>query len=58
MGRALQSTPGLTFPILGFKNFYKDTRYIWRLAKLTELYGDYNQAKKPLQARAPAPPHG
>lgn len=29
----------------GIQNFYKDTRYIWRLAKLTELFGDYEQAK-------------
>jgi hypothetical protein len=29
----------------GIFNFYKDTRLIWRLAKLTELYGDYEEAR-------------
>ena len=29
----------------GIQNFYKDTYYIWRLAKLTELYGDEEAAK-------------
>ncbi|MFT7020031.1 MAG: tetratricopeptide (TPR) repeat protein, partial [Cyclobacteriaceae bacterium] len=29
----------------GVRNFYKDTRLIWRLAKLTELLGDYEEAK-------------
>ncbi|WP_258103746.1 OmpA family protein [Marinoscillum sp. MHG1-6] len=29
----------------GIQNFYKDTRLIWRLAKLTELYGDFKMAK-------------
>ena len=29
----------------GIQNFYKDTRYIWRLAKLTELFGDYEEAR-------------
>ncbi len=29
----------------GIQNFYKDTRMIWRLAKLTELYGDPKEAK-------------
>lgn len=29
----------------GIQNFYKDTRMIWRLAKLTELYGDPDEAK-------------
>ncbi len=29
----------------GIQNFYKDTRYIWRLAKLTELFGSYEDAK-------------
>ena len=29
----------------GIRNFYKDTRLIWRLAKLTELFGDYEEAK-------------
>jgi outer membrane protein OmpA-like peptidoglycan-associated protein len=40
------------FPVLrnyvyhfGIENFYKDTYWIWRLAKLTELYGDMNEAK-------------
>jgi len=28
----------------GIQNFYKDTEMLWRLAKLTELYGDYNEA--------------
>ena len=29
----------------GIQNFYKDTRMIWRLAKLTELFGDYEEAR-------------
>ncbi len=29
----------------GVQNFYKDTRMIWRLAKLTELYGDFEEAR-------------
>ncbi|MFY0686588.1 MAG: OmpA family protein [Cyclobacteriaceae bacterium] len=29
----------------GIRNFYKDTRLIWRLAKMTELYGDYEMAR-------------
>jgi outer membrane protein OmpA-like peptidoglycan-associated protein len=29
----------------GIQNFYKDTYYLWRLAKLTELYGDEDEAK-------------
>ncbi len=29
----------------GIQNFYKDTRLIWRLAKLTELFGDYEEAR-------------
>lgn len=29
----------------GIRNFYKDTRMIWQLAKLTELFGEYNEAK-------------
>lgn len=29
----------------GIRNFYKDTRLIWQLAKLTELFGDYEEAK-------------
>ena len=29
----------------GIQNFYKDTRMIWRLAKLTELFGDREKAK-------------
>ena len=29
----------------GIQNFYKDTRLIWRLAKLTELFGDPIEAK-------------
>jgi outer membrane protein OmpA-like peptidoglycan-associated protein len=29
----------------GIRNFYKDTRLIWRLAKLTELFGGYEEAK-------------
>ncbi|MDW3194065.1 MAG: OmpA family protein [Cytophagales bacterium] len=29
----------------GVRNFYKDTRMIWRLAKLTELFGDYEEAR-------------
>ncbi|WP_258098837.1 OmpA family protein [Marinoscillum pacificum] len=29
----------------GIQNFYKDTRLIWRLAKLTELFGDPEEAK-------------
>ncbi|MAE86862.1 MAG: hypothetical protein CMB80_29270 [Flammeovirgaceae bacterium] len=29
----------------GVQNFYKDTRLIWRLAKLTELFGDPEEAK-------------
>ncbi|MDH5609788.1 MAG: OmpA family protein, partial [Cyclobacteriaceae bacterium] len=29
----------------GIQNFYKDTRLIWQLAKLTELFGDYKEAK-------------
>ncbi len=28
----------------GIVNFYKDTQLIWRLAKITELYGDYEEA--------------
>lgn len=27
------------------ENFYKDTRLIWQLAKLEELYGDFEEAK-------------
>jgi outer membrane protein OmpA-like peptidoglycan-associated protein len=30
----------------GIQNFYKDTHLIWRYAKLTELYGDMEDAKK------------
>ena len=30
----------------GVVNFYTDTYLIWRLAKLTELYGDFDEAKK------------
>ncbi|MFY0606215.1 MAG: OmpA family protein [Cyclobacteriaceae bacterium] len=29
----------------GIQNFYKDTKLIWRLAKLTELFGGYEEAK-------------
>jgi len=29
----------------GIQNFYKDTKLIWRLAKLTELFGDDEEAK-------------
>ena len=29
----------------GIKNFYTDTRLIWRLAKMTELFGDPDEAK-------------
>lgn len=29
----------------GIQNFYKDTRLIWRLAKLTELFGSREEAK-------------
>ncbi len=29
----------------GIKNFYKDTYLIWKLAKLTELFGDQEEAK-------------
>ncbi len=29
----------------GIQNFYRDTRLIWRLAKLTELFGDYQEAR-------------
>ena len=29
----------------GIQNFYKDTRVIWRLAKLTELYGSLESAR-------------
>ncbi len=29
----------------GIQNFYKDTKLIWRLAKLTELFGDPEDAK-------------
>ena len=29
----------------GIENFYKDTYWIWRLAKLTELYGEMSEAK-------------
>jgi len=29
----------------GIQNFYKDTRLIWRLAKLTEMFGDPDKAK-------------
>ena len=28
----------------GIVNFYKDTQLIWRLAKITELYGNYEEA--------------
>ena len=27
------------------ENFYKDTRYIWQLAKMEELYGDFEKSK-------------
>jgi outer membrane protein OmpA-like peptidoglycan-associated protein len=30
----------------GIQNFYKDTRLLWRYAKLTELYGDMDDAKE------------
>lgn len=30
----------------GIQNFYKDTELIWRLAKITELYGNIEVAKK------------
>lgn len=29
----------------GIQNFYRDTRLIWQLAKLTELFGDQKEAK-------------
>ena len=29
----------------GIQNFYKDTKMIWRLAKLTEMFGDRGKAK-------------
>ena len=29
----------------GIQNFYKDTQMLWRYAKLTELYGDAEEAK-------------
>ncbi|MDE0471782.1 MAG: OmpA family protein [Ekhidna sp.] len=29
----------------GIQNFYKDTQLIWKLAKMTELFGDPNEAK-------------
>ncbi|MEQ9468498.1 MAG: OmpA family protein [Ekhidna sp.] len=29
----------------GIRNFYKDTKLIWRLAKMTELFGDPDEAK-------------
>jgi len=29
----------------GIQNFYKDTKMIWRLAKLTEIYGSKEEAK-------------
>jgi len=29
----------------GIINFYRDTYWIWRLAKLTEIYGNYEEAK-------------
>lgn len=29
----------------GIMNFYRDTYWIWRLAKLTEVYGNYSEAK-------------
>lgn len=29
----------------GVVNFYRDTYWIWRLAKLTEIYGNYDEAK-------------
>lgn len=29
----------------GIVNFYRDTYLIWRLAKLTEIYGNYDEAK-------------
>ncbi len=29
----------------GIRNFYKDTRLIWKLAKMTELFGDSEDAK-------------
>ncbi len=29
----------------GIQNFYKDTKLIWRLAKMTELFGDPDDAK-------------
>ncbi|MBL6445450.1 OmpA family protein [Fulvivirga sp. 29W222] len=29
----------------GIMNFYRDTYWLWRLAKLTEIYGDYDEAK-------------
>ena len=28
----------------GIVNFYKDTKLIWRLAKITEMYGNYDEA--------------
>lgn len=29
----------------GIVNFYRDTYWLWRLAKLTEIYGNYHEAK-------------
>ncbi len=29
----------------GIENFYSETRLLWRLAKLTEMFGDYEDAK-------------
>lgn len=36
---------GLYIANFGIQNFYKDTYLLWRYAKLTELYGDMEDAK-------------
>lgn len=42
----LYSELGSYIANFGIQNFYKDTHLLWRYAKLTELYGDMEDAKK------------
>lgn len=42
----LYSELGSYISNFGIQNFYKDTHLLWRYGKLTELYGDMEDAKK------------
>ncbi|NJN25888.1 MAG: OmpA family protein [Cyclobacteriaceae bacterium] len=44
--QSLYASLGNYIANFGIQNFYKDTYLIWRYAKLTELYGNMDDAKK------------